>query len=713
MSLVHPIALIAGAGLVALPLLVHLLTRPRPVRFPFSALRFLESALRQRRFFARVRDILILALRVLLLAAIAAAFARPLLQGAAAPAGKDVTRRVVVLDVSRSMNARKGGVRVFDRAQAQALRYVKRGGDLRTNVILAGARPRAAFDTLSANYPALEAEVRRAQPLDEELDVRSALARAAQLLEAKGREDVGRGQVVVVTDLQATNWRDVSRAALPSDLDVTVEYVGLGPDAGNLTLAGVCAPERVEVGRPLRLRVDVQNSAGSEQVRTVEVAANGRVYRQDVRCAAWQSAAAFFDLPAPEAGWLTGTATIVEARDALPADDVRRFALGVGEAPTYVLISREDPRRVGTSSYFLSRMLCPSPAPEGASGARAVHVQPERLGTTAFGQAHLLVVNKPGRLGSEAAADLAGLLVRGRRVLYVVGDPADAENIVALKTACADALRLPVRFTAWTAASAAGASADAGLSLRDVQAGAPPFRVFGESIERLSSGVTAWGILKTAPEPGGAQDEVLARWSDGSAAMVDVPVGAGRLVIWNADLGRSTLPRSAFFVALVRELAEELLSAGMGPQDALPVGTSRVLQLPPEAGPAAGLAVVGPDGNVLDSADIEEGAAGVAWRWTTVGPPGVYRVKRGEQTVFAAASDCPASEGDLRPVNAEELVAQLSPAGAPPGAAPPVRVIGLPGGMARQEASEVWPWLLVAAVAFIVVELCTLKFFRV
>lgn len=322
MSLVHPIALMAGAGLVALPLLVHLLTRPRPVRFPFSALRFLESALRQRRFFARVRDVLILGLRVLLLAAIAAAFARPLLQGAGAPAGKDVTRRVIVLDVSRSMNARKGGVRVFDRAQAQALRYVKRGGDLRTNVVLAGARPRAAFDTLSANYPALEAEVRRAQPLDKELDARSALARAAQLLEAKGRENVGRGQVVVVTDLQATNWRGVSRAALPSDLDVTVEYVGLGPDAGNLTLAGVSAPERVEVGRALRLRVDVQNSAGSEQVRTVEVAANGRVYRQDVRCAAWQSAAAFFDLPAPEAGWLTGTATIVEARDALPADDV-------------------------------------------------------------------------------------------------------------------------------------------------------------------------------------------------------------------------------------------------------------------------------------------------------------------------------------------------------------------------------------------------------
>ena len=71
MGFLNPIALVIGGGLLALPIAVHLLTRPRPVRYPFSALRFLDSVLRQRRFFSRLRDVLILALRGLLLVAVA------------------------------------------------------------------------------------------------------------------------------------------------------------------------------------------------------------------------------------------------------------------------------------------------------------------------------------------------------------------------------------------------------------------------------------------------------------------------------------------------------------------------------------------------------------------------------------------------------------------------------------------------------------------
>jgi len=711
MSMLHPMALLIGAGLLTLPVAVHLLTRPRPLRFPFSALRFLDSALKQRRFLARLRDALILGLRALLLAAIAAAFARPLLKAPAIQTGKDVTRRVIILDVSRSMNARKGGVLAFDRAKAQALRYLRQGGGLRTDVVLAGARPRAVFDSLSANHPALEAEVRRAEPLEEELDARTALARAAQLLESKAGE--GRGQIVIVTDLQETNWHDVSRGALQPDVDVVVEYVGLGPDAGNLALSGVASQRRIEAGQPAQIRVEVQNFAGSDQLRTVELKANTRVYRQDIRCPAWQSAAALFDLPAADAGWITGAARIIEARDALPADDIRYFAFCVGQAPAYVVLSLDDPRRVGTSSYFLSRMLCPTPPSGAAAGTKVLHVSPDLVSATELAQADLLVVNRPGRLKPEAVAEVAALLLRGRPVFYVAGEPADAENLSALKTACGEALKLPVRFTAWTASAPAGGAGETGLSLRDIKASTDPFRVFGESIGRLTDGVIAWRILKTSPEPGGLPDEILACWSDGSAAVMDVPVGNGRLLIWNGDLLRSTLPRSAFFVALVRELAERLLAARLGSQDALPVGTARVVQLPPEVESTSGLKVVDAEGRPLDSADMEESAAGVTWRWTTTGPPGVYSVMKGEHTVFAVATDCPPSEGDLRPAKAEELVARLAPLNAGPGGSPPVRIVGMAGEAERAEAAEVWPWILVAAVVFFMVELCALKLFRV
>ena len=42
MSFVHPWAIWLGLGAAALPIVVHLLTRPKPVRLPLSTLKFVK-----------------------------------------------------------------------------------------------------------------------------------------------------------------------------------------------------------------------------------------------------------------------------------------------------------------------------------------------------------------------------------------------------------------------------------------------------------------------------------------------------------------------------------------------------------------------------------------------------------------------------------------------------------------------------------------------
>ena len=172
---------------------------------------------------------------------------------------------------------------------------------------------------------------------------------------------------------------------------------------------------------------------------------------------------------------------------------------------------------------------------------------------------------------------------------------------------------------------------------------------------------------------------MLASWSDGTAALVTARAGNGRLVVWNADLLSSTLPRSGFFVALVRELAGELLADRYGLAGALPPGTARLLPLPPQAERASALKLLGPDGAAVADFDVEERDAGLTWRWAPVAPPGVYRIVSGGQTVLAAASACPASESDLRPAQERAVTAALAAAGTPPG-----RAHGDRGGPARQ-----------------------------
>jgi hypothetical protein len=725
MSFFHPLALLIGGALIGLPVAVHLLTRPRPVRFPFSALRFLDTALRQRRFFARLRDAVVLTLRTLALVAIAAAFARPLLHGALLPAGGNVNRRVVILDVSGSMNARKGGVGVFQRARAKALQYVRYSPDLGANLILAGARPKAAFDLFSANFPAMQAEIRAAEAREENLDAPAALARAAQMFSNPQDPARGKGQLVIVTDLQATSWREVGRGDLPPDVEIIVEYVGLGlgPEVGNLAVTSVSTVGRPEVGRPTPVRVEMQNFSGADQTRTVELAANDRVYRQDVACKAWSRAVAAFELPgdatAENGGWIIGTAQLVEARDALPFDDVRPFAFEVRKAAFYAVVSRESGQEVGSSTYFVARMLCPTAGMANAGGERVVAFRPGAATADALTEADMIVLNQPGRLEPEWIQFLAGMLLRGRPVLYVLSEPADAENLAALAQACGHALSLPVSFTAWQGAAASGrsyrfdASGGAPLTLTDVRTTVWPFQAFGEDVPTLAKGLTAGRVLKTAPEPHGAENEVLAKWSDGSAALVSTRVGNGQLVLWNADMLSSTLPRSGFFVAVMREIVGQLLTDPLTHAGWLPCGAGRMLLLPPAAGCAEGLALLGPDGKRIEEFDLREEKNGLTWRWTSVGRPGVYRVERNGKTVFAVAAACPPEESDLRPIAPGGLEAQLAPKTSVHGRQPSVAIVGLPGQAALKEAAEVWPWLLVAALAFILSELAVLKMFRV
>ncbi len=62
MSFLSPFTFWLAIGAAAVPVAVHFLTRPRPVRLPLSTIRFVQEAVKQRRTRNRLRDALILAL---------------------------------------------------------------------------------------------------------------------------------------------------------------------------------------------------------------------------------------------------------------------------------------------------------------------------------------------------------------------------------------------------------------------------------------------------------------------------------------------------------------------------------------------------------------------------------------------------------------------------------------------------------------------------
>lgn len=105
----HPI-LIAGAAVVGLPILLHLLLRQQPKKLVFPALRFLQQRKKTSQRRVQLKHILLLLLRCLLLALFALALYQPTLSasgGVAAVFGEEPVAAVIVIDTSPSMGYRE------------------------------------------------------------------------------------------------------------------------------------------------------------------------------------------------------------------------------------------------------------------------------------------------------------------------------------------------------------------------------------------------------------------------------------------------------------------------------------------------------------------------------------------------------------------------------------------------------------------------------
>ena len=112
--------LLFGLAAAAVPLVIHLLTRRQPRRTTFSSIEFLREVrlAKMRRF--RLREWLLLLLRILAVACLALALARPALQGSIL-SSKGTTTSYLLIDRSLSMAQREGGETFFEKAQNRAL----------------------------------------------------------------------------------------------------------------------------------------------------------------------------------------------------------------------------------------------------------------------------------------------------------------------------------------------------------------------------------------------------------------------------------------------------------------------------------------------------------------------------------------------------------------------------------------------------------------
>jgi hypothetical protein len=125
MTFIHPL-LLGGLLLVGIPVLIHLVMRQKPKRLMFPAVRFLLQRQHSNRRRLQLRHIILLTLRVLLIAAICLALARPRVLSERLNIGADQpVAAVMIFDASLSMGYVAGGKTRLEVAVEQGLNILK------------------------------------------------------------------------------------------------------------------------------------------------------------------------------------------------------------------------------------------------------------------------------------------------------------------------------------------------------------------------------------------------------------------------------------------------------------------------------------------------------------------------------------------------------------------------------------------------------------
>lgn len=646
--------LIPLLALAGLPLLVHLLSRTRPPVYRFSNLEFLQRVVRRTTRFRKPKDWLLLAMRTLAIAALAAAFLGPLLLSKHGMLPGEKRTVILLVDRSASMAARDGAATRFEAAVLAAREAL---GSLRpdaANLVWIDAAPAAVFPEPAPNRTFLAESLEQASARPEP----GALARAWELALRQCAVGTGRKELVVVSDFQSSAWKNFD-ATVPADVNVRAISVANG-DSPNVAVSSlVASPAEPVAGQETTVLCRVRNFSGEARRTTLSLDAGGSNQSRPVDLPAWGTAEAAFTVRCPAAGLLTLTAALED--DAFPGDDRCHAVLRVRESLRMAVAAPASSpesitaRLLADALPWLDVIDCPDPGNPPPSDILLAPAwngrDPEKLRALATQGTTLLVFPSAG-ITSKALADLTGT------------ETDAADGIITLEARPEGWQAMPVEGKPLFALFASG---EFGNPLAGVTLQRP----------RLPASITGKG-------------ELLGRFADGTPALISFPTAAAPIVLSTLSLDPATSDWSSR-PTFLPGFAELILHAR--PQTAADPFTIEPGSFsdwsPADPSQAATLALADPAGKPVPL----EQMPGPVWHSSKPAVPGIYSWLVSGQPVHHSVVNFPESESDLRVLPE------------PPHFGPADRLRESPArAAALDHGLPLWPWLVALALLVMLIE---------
>jgi len=536
---------LVGLGALSVPVIIHLMHSTKAQVVRFGTIRFLKNCQRRAARRTRLKQLILMALRMLLLALIVLGMAKPVIQSedtAASPADLS-TAMVLIIDNSYSMGYREEGKTRLDRAKSVAadlLDTLKESNEDEVLVIMMNKKAEPLHQEFQRDVASVKAAVRRAKLSNHGTEVSSALSMAYA---AMHRTSKPRREIHLLTDLQFYSWEKllemnfikaeeeprprlfISSFGRPKSHNSFIRNISVsGTAVGGIGSKILAEVETVGAGSPDNVITLSVNSKKKEQAPfTVRPGAPAQVPVE-----------VSFDEPG------TYRCSVALNKDSLTVDDTFEFSLTVDDRVT-VLCVDGDPSSVASLSetFFLNVALNPASL-TGLRAGSAIEPNTISLGelsrTSLDAYKCVIICNAPLLNGNELVKIEAFLKSGGSLILFL-GDRVRARE-----------------YNEWDFIPATLSDVTGRADKRSFMSFgriSPRHPIFAGNLDLRTTKV--FRCFNAKPHD---KARTIAELRNGPPVIIERDYGTGRvmMITTSADLAWSSLPLRRIFVPLVHRM---------------------------------------------------------------------------------------------------------------------------------------------------------------
>jgi len=622
-------------------------------------MQFLEESVAKSSRRLRIEQLLILLLRILIIAFIVYAMARPYLGAIPGlPAGRPKRNVVVILDQSLSMRYDEHRISTFARAReavANIIDALQEGDSL--NVVLAGAEARPVVPEPMVDYERITSALRDIEPGGGEANFALAMEEALTQLNKSFNP---LREVYIVTDRQASGWHAESEghwfAALTrlqgakAKPEVYVLHVGTDRKENAAVVALTPAHDSVGIYRETRFDVRITNF-GEEKREGLNVSFSVEDSEEQVaqvNVPPGESVSASFRHQFTEAGSYLARVRIDP--DALPADDQIVTSVDVYDAIPVLVVDGSPDRTALTPPGPLELALSPRDKdhPDFKTLLAAEVCRADEMPELSTSKYHLVVLHDLAEVTHRQVSEIERFVDAGGGLLILPGEQARPRAYNSMLYRDTDG-PLPARLEHAT-------GTDEPIRAMAEAFTHPALAAFRDAKNGDFTLIEAHKHFRLVHDARDSDARVLARLDNGDPLFMEKRFGQGKVIVSAVPVDEewTNLQKRSFFVPLMHYMAYYLAGSVHPPRN-VPLGSPISRFLPLDSKDRF-LKVFDPEGEEHEISATEKGDRLVA-TFSETDRPGVYRIEEpqsGRRTYYVVRA--PVEESNLDPLNPREKV---------------------------------------------------------